>query len=813
MKWICFLAGCFLSITSQAQVTLSGKVLDGQQALEGATVIIKGPVTSSVISAGDGSFSLKDLPNGEYILSSTFSGYKLWREKVSLAGDKKISIEMTVLSSVLLPVEVKALRAADNAPFAKTNLDKTFIEKNNLGQDIPFVLNQTPNVVVNSDAGNGIGYTGIRIRGSDASRINMTINGIPYNDAESQGSYFVDLPDFLSSASSVQIQRGVGTSSNGAGAFGASMNFSTHEYNEQPYAELNTGAGSFNSLKATIKFGSGLINKKFTIDGRLSGIRSDGFIDRAKTDLQGAYFSAAYWGKKSSLKLNVILGKEKTYQAWNGIPEAKLNGDTNALLTHYYNNLGILYNTPEDSVNLFSSNNRTYNYFTYKNQTDNYWQNHYQLFWTKQFNSELSFNTGFYLTTGRGYYEEYKVNQALEDYGLAPVINGQDTMYYSDLVRRLWLDNKLWGQILSLQYQHGKSQITLGGGWSQYNCDHYGEVIWTAAKPLASNRWYDMDAKKTDANLYAKWQYKLSKAWTLFADVQYRYVHYTVNGFRDNPDIRINETWNFLNPKAGISFNKNGWSGFMSYAMANKEPNRDDFEAGKNQLPKREQLHDFELNVLRKNILKGWNIGATFYYMAYKDQLVLTGKINDVGSYTRINIPKSYRAGVEIESQYQSEKISINYSIALSQNKLKDFTEYLDDYDNGGQASITHGNTTIALSPAVVQYAGLQYKIIKNGNLEWMSKYVSKEFLDNTGSESRKLDAFFVNDVRAAYSIPFKKVLKEIKLVFQLNNIFNVHYEPNGYTYSYIYGGQTTTENFYYPMAGINFMTALNIRF
>lgn len=790
MKWICMIAGIIFFNTLQAQFNLSGKVSDSTNNLQGATILVKGPVTATTTSGENGNFYFKNLPAGSYEITGSYSGYNKFQQTLQVPGVKNIDIKLIGLSAALQPVEIKAIRANERAPFAKTNLDKTYIEKNNLGQDIPFLLNQTPNVVVNSDAGNGIGYTAIHIRGSDASRINMTINGIPYNDAESQGTYFVDLPDFLSSVTSVQIQRGVGTSSNGAGAFGASMNFSTHEYNEKAYGELNNSFGSFNSYKNTIKLGSGLIGKHFTIDARLSNIHSDGYVHRAHSDLKGAYFNAAYWGKTSSLKLTVILGKEKTYQAWYGVTADDLKS------------------------------RRTYNYAgtekpgePYSNETDNYWQNHFQLIYNKQFKNNLSFNTAFYLSTGKGYYEEYKAAAALGDYGIPPINSGNETIDTTDLVRRLWLKNKLFGQIISLQKQKGKSLFTIGGGWSVYPGDHYGDVVWTLSDPSIQNQYYFYDARKTDANIYAKWQYNISKKWTAFADVQYRYVNYKINGFEGNPDIRINQNWNFVNPKAGISYLNKDWSGFFSYALGNKEPNRDDFEAGKTQLPKREQLHDFELNAMKKNVVKNLSLGATFYYMYYKDQLVLTGRINDVGAYTRTNIPESYRAGVEIESQYQFRRGAIFYNISLSKNKLKNFVEYVDNYDNGSQVAINHGNPDISFSPSIVQQLTASYQLIKNGEIEWMSKYVGRQFLDNSSDKAKSLEAFFVNDARASYTLPIKKVLKDIKFIFQVNNIFDVKYQPNGYTYSYIYSQQMTTENYYFPMAGTNVMAAMNIRF
>ncbi len=777
----------FNSLFSQFNIT--GKVADSSEPLQGATVVIKGPVTVSTVSGENGYFFFRNLTAGKYQLITSYAGYLPSQQVLEISANKTVGIVLTALNESLQPVEIKAIRAGERAPFAQTNLNKAFIEKNNIGQDIPFMLNQTPNVVVNSDAGNGIGYTAIRIRGSDASRINMTINGIPYNDAESQGTYFVDLPDFLSSVTSVQIQRGAGTSSNGAGAFGASMNFSTHEYNEKAFGEINNSYGSFNSYKNTIKFGSGLIDKHFTIDARLSNIHSDGYVDRAKSDLQGAFFNAAYWGKTSSLKLTVMLGKEKTYQAWFGISadDLKTNRRANYAGTE----------KPGEP---------------YNNQTDNYWQNHYQLIYNKQFNNKLAFNTAFYVSTGRGYYEEYKADRTLADYKIPPVVNGSDTTYSSDLVRRLWLNNKLFGQIFSLQKEYGKSLFSLGGGWSIYPGKHYGDVIWTAANPVARSRYYNFDARKTDANLYAKWQYNISKEWSSFADLQYRHANYKINGFKDFPDIRINEHWNFVNPKAGISYQNKYWSGFFSYAIGNKEPNRDDFQAGKTQLPKREQLHDFEFNITKRNLVGNLSLGATFYYMYYKDQLVLTGQINDVGAYTRTNIPESYRAGVEIESNYQLDKFALHYNLSLSKNKLKNFVEYISD-EAGNQIAVERGNPDISFSPSVVQQISASYRFIKNGEIEWLSKYVGRQFLDNSSDKAKSLDAFFVNDLRASYAVPFKKILKEIRFIFQLNNLFDVKYAPNGFTFSYISNQQIISENFYYPMAGRNFMAAINLRF
>jgi len=685
-------------------------------------------------------------------------------------------------------IEITSIRAAAKAPFTKTNISKQQIEKINLGQDLPFILGQTPSAVVNSDAGNGVGYTGIRIRGSDASRINVTLNGIPYNDAESQGTYFVDIPDISSSLNSIQIQRGVGTSSNGAGAFGATINLSTNEVNKEKYAEFNNSYGSFNTWKNTLKVGSGLLAKHFLIDARVSKITSDGYIDRATSDLKSFYVSGAYINNNnSSLRFNIISGKEKTYQAWYGIPESYLDS------------------------------NRTYNYAgtekpgtPYANETDNYKQTHYQLFYNQKINSLVSFNIGAFLSRGKGYYEEYRAAQRFSDYNLPDVVNGTDTADSTDLTRRLWLDNYFYGSIFSLQYHKNKTQLTFGGGWTKYDGKHYDIVTWAQQGFPADYTYFNSTAQKNDLNFYAKVMQSFGSGFTGFLDLQERFVKYKIDGFESHPDLSVTKNYSFFNPKAGISFNKNNYQAYVSFSVAAKEPNRDDFEAGVSQIPKPEILYDTELGIEKKD--EAVNYGVTFYYMYYHNQLVNTGKINDVGAYTRTNAPESYRAGIELQADAALAKwVNVLGNISFSKNKIKDFTEYVDNYDNGTQKENIYHNTDISFSPGVVASAGINFIPIKNGEINLQSKYVGRQFLDNTSHISRSIDPYFVENVRLSYSV-LKKVFKEVNFVFQLNNVFNKKYESNGYTYNYIYGGDFTVENYYYPMAGTNFMAAINIK-
>ncbi len=720
------------------------------------------------------------------------------------------------LKLFLQPVEVRALRAGEKAPFTKTDITKKQIEQSNLGQDLPFILNQTPSVIVNSDAGNGVGYTGIHIRGTDATRINMTLNGIPYNDAESQGIYFVDLPDLASSVNSIQIQRGVGTSSNGAGAFGATINFSTNEFNEKPYAEFNNSFGSFTTWKNTVKAGSGLIDGHFTIDARLSRISSDGYIDRATSNLKSFYLSAAWLDEHSSIRFNIIQGTEKTYQAWNGIPGAKLFGDRSALDQHYADNAGpgsqgYLYASTADSLNLYNSNKRTYNYFTYPNQTDNYLQNHYQLFFNHELSKNLSFNTAAFLTRGKGYFQEFKEQDSYSNYGLTGPVTGTDTTQTTDLIRQQWLDNYFYGGIFSVQYKQHETQLTLGGGWDKYDGKHYANIIWTQNGGVPNDyQYYNIPAHKTDFNVYGKWQQQWTPHLTTFADMQYRHIGYDLEGFQDNPTLFINKHYDFFNPKAGVTYTGHEWQAYLSYSRASHEPNRDDFEAGMDQQPKPETLNDFELGFEKKNLRSSF--GATVFYMQYTDQLVLTGKINNVGAYTRSNIPNSYRLGIELQgSSKVTDWFTLSGNLALSRNKVKNYTEYIDDYDNGGQKTYFHSHPDIAFSPAIVGGAMLQFFPFPHYEISLPAKYVSKEYMDNTQNETRKLDAYYVQDLRMIYTLKFPSI-RQVDLIFQLNNVFNRKYEPNGYTYSSFYGGSVVTENFYFPMAGTNFMFAVNIK-
>ncbi len=773
-----------LSIAAISQQQISGNVISAsnQKPVAGATVSI-----SSYAAMADtkGHFVFPSIKKGSYFLKVSCIGYKEYEKQVSIDNADLITdIVLSEETLYLQSLEVKSIRAANNSPFAKTNLNKEEIATSNLGQDLPYLLNQTPSVVINSDAGNGVGYTGIHIRGTDATRINVTMNGIPYNDAESQGTYFVDIPDFASSLSSIQVQRGVGTSSNGTGAFGATINLQTNEVNEKAYAELNNSYGSFNTWKNTIKVGTGLINNHFILDARLSKISSDGYIDRATSDFKSLALSAAYITNKSSLRFNIFTGKEKTYQAWYGVPDYMIDS------ARTYNQAG----TEKPGA-------------PYANQTDNYQQDHYQLFYNQQINNQWSFNTAVFMTYGRGYYEEYKAGKAYIDYNPSSPVS--DT---GDLIRQLWLDNHFYGQILSVHYKNKKEELTIGGGWTRYEGSHYGLVTWTQLGSIDKDyQYYNHPALKTDNNIYAKWQHQLNTHLQSFVDIQYRNVYHRMDGFESNPTQNIAHTYDFINPKAGLTYTRNDVQVFLSYALGSKEPNRDDFQASLTTQPKAETLHDFELGVSYKK--QRFSYGATLYYMLYKDQLVLTGKLNDVGNPIRINVDNSYRAGIELQGAYTFNKwLNATANITFSQNKINSFNEYIDNYDVGNQSTINHSSTDISFSPSIIAGNTINILPCKNSTISLIGKYVGKQYLDNTQDDARSLNAYYAEDVRVSYHL--KNIgLVNINIIAQANNIFSTKYNSNGWTYPYIYGGSLINSNGYYPVAPLNYMVALNVKF
>ncbi|WP_316738052.1 TonB-dependent receptor [Pedobacter aquatilis] len=795
-----------------AQFSVTGKVTDNnQKALPGATIKVNN-TKITVSSDENGNFTIGNLSNGKYVISASYIGYKSIENSIDLNQNQNLNFTLNAQNFLADEVIVRATRANEKSATTYKNVSKAEIQENNFGQDLPFILQNTPGVVVNSDAGAGVGYTGIRIRGSDNSRINVTVNGIPINDSESQGTFYVNMPDFVSSVDNIQIQRGVGTSTNGAGAFGASLNIQTTASELEPYAEVNTTYGSFDTWKNTVKVGTGLINNRFSFDGRLSRISSDGYVDRGSSLLKSYFLSGAYHGNKDLLRINVFAGAEKTYQSWNGIPESRLNNDVAGMQAYIVRNEL----NAEDAANLLNSG-RTYNSFTYNNQTDNYWQNHYQLIYARQLTDKFSFNGALHYTQGEGYYEEYRANNRLSDYGLNPVNIGGTTISRTDLVRRRWLDNDFYGVTYSFNYVPEKNlNFTLGGAYNEYKGAHFGQIIWAqyASNGNIDRHYYDNEGFKTDFNMYGKVNYSPVEALSLFADLQYRRVYYDILGTENKLNfLSINDKLNFFNPKVGATYFINTESNlYASFSVANKEPNRNDYtDAAVGTFPKAERLNDLELGYRFKN--NKFNLGANAYGMFYKNQLVVTGKINDTGGNFRQNVDKSYRLGIELDGSYIINKyFALNANAAFSRNKIKNFTEYYDDYDNGGQVVNNYQLTDISFSPAAVIFGELVYKPVKGFAIALQSKYVSKQYLDNTQNNDRTINGYWVSNARLGYDFKFAGV-KNVNLGLLVNNLLDKKYESNGYTYGYLLGGSRTTENFYFPQAGTNFLLNLNVKF
>jgi len=705
---------------------------------------------------------------------------------------------------------VTGTRATGKTPVAFTNVTNEEIKKLNLGQDLPYLLSLTPSMVITSDAGAGVGYTGLRIRGTDASRINVTTNGIPFNDAESHGTYWVDMPDFASSVEDIQVQRGVGTSTNGAGAFGASINMKTDNIPMKSYAEFNGTYGSFNTAKETFKMGTGLIGGHWAFEGRFSNIHSDGYIDRATSNMQSYFGQAGYFSKNTVLKFITFGGTEHTYHAWNGVPK-------DSLATHRtYNPSGYM-GTDASGNSLF-----------YKNQTDNYTQNHYQLILSHVINPNLSLNAALFYIKGKGYYEEYKQEQALAAYGL-----NSNTISSSDLVRQKWLDNDFGGGIFSFNYKKDKLDATLGGGANRYLGDSFGKVMWVKnyvndPTYIPGQEYYRSKGDKYDANVYAKASYELVDGLNAYADLQYRYIDYKIKGTNDKYDgigmqpLDIHKQFNFFNPKVGLFYQINKYNqAYVSVAVAHREPTRTNYTdaeltPSKNTNPQAERLIDYEAGYSFSMGI--CSLGANLFYMDYKNQLILTGRVNDVGDPLSSNIDKSYRTGVELMAGAQLTKwLKWNGNLTLSENKILNFTEEnVDYYDNSWNYIETKstylGKTDIAYSPNVT-CGSVFDATFNNFSLRLMSNFVGKQYLDNTSDNARSIDSYFVNNIRLGYTLK-TKLVKTIELGLLVNNILNEKYETNAWTwYSCYVGGVRNNDLRYFPQAGTNVLANVTLKF
>ncbi|QZT36495.1 TonB-dependent receptor [Halosquirtibacter xylanolyticus] len=783
-----------LSFSLYAQQTIKGVVVDENQSpIPGAAVAIEGSSKGDVTDF-NGNFTLEVKNKGTYAIDVSYMGYNKQVISVKTPQSKTLTIILKPSLQNVDEILVEATRAGEKAPFTYSNISKEVLDQKNTGQDLPYLLNNTPSLVVSSDAGTGIGYTSMKIRGTDQSRINITVDGIPLNDSESQNVFWVNMPDFGSSVQNVQVQRGVGTSTNGAAAFGATVNIQTAAPDTEPYAELNSMAGSFASFKNTVKVGTGLINNHFSFDARASFINSDGYIDRATSDLQSYYVSGGYYSENNIVKMNVFTGKEKTYQAWSGVPNDSLKAGNRT-----YNPEGVY--TDADGKTQY-----------YDNQTDNYVQTHFQLFYTHIFDNKATWNVALHSTLGEGYYESYKDNKKPKKFGIT------STSEKMDFITQKWLDNTFYGFTTSFKQPLPFGDFIVGGAWNKYDGDHFGEILWAEKVNVPyEDEWYRGNGTKKDGNIYAKLNANITDQLSVMGDVQYRHVDYVISGTDDNMvNIDQSYNYNFFNPKLGLYLAPSqAWDSYVSFAVAHKEPKRSDFvDAPTNKKPTPERLYDTELgfNYHTKTV----QFSTNFYYMQYKDQLVNTGELNDVGSAIMINTPDSYRLGIELSAGARLNKMfDLSGNIAFSQNKIKDFTSYVDDYDADwnylGQKEESLGTTDIAYSPNVVGNIIATMHATEDLDISWTTQYVGAQFMDNTSSSDRKIDAYSFTNIKASYE-PTIRGLKRLMIWGQVNNIFAQEYETNAWVYSSYVGGTRNNDIGWYPQAGINFALGLTIR-
>jgi iron complex outermembrane receptor protein len=800
MKRAAWMLGiCLWAMAAAGQFTLSGIVTDEEnETLPGANLVIS-ELSKGSVSRDDGSFIIRGIPAGEYTLIVSFVGYETLTLYPEVEGDTDLGKFRLRRSSLRVEeVMVTATRVTEGSPVAFTNLEKEEIRSRNFGQDVPFLLSMTPSLVTSSDAGHGIGYTSMRIRGTDANRINVTINGIPLNDAESHSVFWVDLPDIATSVDNIQVQRGVGTSTNGAPAFGASVNLMTQRLEKEAYASYDGTLGSFGTHRNAISAGSGLLADHFSVDMRLSSMHSDGYIDRSWTDLQSYYLSGSYVDERTLVKFIHFSGREELYQAWGGVPSSLLKTQRT------YNGQGAYTNADGELV-------------YYDNQIDNYQQDHYQLHLTREFHPRWHANIALHYTRGAGYYEQYEEDQELAAYQLEEVILGGDTIRSSDLITRKWLDNDFYGIVGGLHYKGHRLGAVLGGGFNRYDGDHFGTVIWARYPGEAEirHRWYENTGLKTDWNTYVKTTIEAGRGLSFFADLQLRGIDYSIDGIDDDlRDITQEHDYFFFNPKAGLNLQlSQRQRAYVYLARASREPNRSNFtDADPNgPVPVHETLMDYEAGYEYRG--EGLILSANLYYMDYTDQLVLTGEINDVGSAIMTNVADSYRTGVELSAGARlTSWMRWDVNATLSSNKIRDYVGYVDDWDTWGQVEERLGTRDLSFSPSVIANSLLDIEPLENLHVNLSSRYVGKQFIDNTSSEDRILDPYFINDVNFSYTLQ-PGFMKELVLRLQLLNVFDVEYETNAWVYRYFLEGEEGIVDGYYPQAGFHLMAGLSIRF
>lgn len=782
---------------------IKGKVTDSEgNALAGASVTIENTYLGTFTDIS-GNYSFENIRKGVYVLTFSFIGYDPVVKEIRVEGNVQSDIVLVSRPYITDEVTISATRAGEKAPMAYSTMSLEQLRKQNAAYDLPYLLSLTPSFVETSESGNGVGYTGLRIRGTDGNRINVTLDGIPLNNAESQQVFWVDLPDIASSIDNIQVQRGAGTSTNGAGAFGATISLQTTTADNKPFAEVNTLAGSFNTFKSSVSAGTGLLKDRFALQMRYSDLRSDGYIKRTGSDHRSAFISGLYRNDKSMLKANIILGEEHTGIGWWGVPKDSLKTNRR------YNPAGEY--TDENGIKRY-----------YENESDIYRQDHYQLIYSRKLTDDIFLNTAFHYTKGKGYYEEYREDQPYEDYGLAAIKAGDSLIAETDMIRRKWMSNDFYGATYSLRYRKDRIEVVFGGGINTYLGDHFGRIIWmgVSGKTPKDYQWYFNDSRKGEQSFYGKINYSLTNKTSVFGDLQYRSVNYRLSGVDDDhKDIGQIHSFGFFNPKAGIfhsiSSNQDAW---LSFSVANREPVRSDFKEASGDFsatPKPETLYDTELGYkLRK---EKSSFSLNLYNMTYRDQLVPTGQLSDVGYSIMTNVDKSYRMGAELSATLKpARSMGWNVNVTMSRNKILRFIEYYTDYNTSSWSSEYKsknlGTVDIAYSPSAIITNEFIFTLLKDLDLHLISKYVGKQYFDNTMNVDRMIDPYLVNNIRLDFS-PEIRHTDNVEIQLLVNNFLNASYENNAYGGNWYEDGTEKTWSYFFPQAGINFMGKLLVRF
>ncbi|MDG5799745.1 TonB-dependent receptor [Marinilabiliaceae bacterium ANBcel2] len=788
--------------STYGQILVEGRVINEEsESLVGAVVILNDTYTT--VTGGDGEFSFQLSDNIESLnITVSFLGYKMVEENLYIEKSEDITVVMQEDSHLTPEVVVSAYRAGHKTPVAHTNISGDQLRGNAVNEDIPFLLQRAPSVVATSESGIGVGYTGFRIRGTDPTRINVTMNGVPLNDAESQDLFWANMPDFAESVDEVQIQRGVGTSSSGGAAFGASVNMRTSSGSPDPFAEIVSSAGSYNTFRNSIKVGTGLIDDKFSFESRYSKLDSDGYIHNSFSNHQSLFLSGTLFMDNSFLKANLIHGDQQTGISWWGVPDYMIESNRR------YNPAGVYTDVNGEEA-------------YYDDQTDNYKQTHYQLFYSYALNNYHDFTAAVHYTRGEGYYEQYREEEDMARYGLPYFTIGGDEIESSDLVRQKWMDNDFYGFVVSSNNRLSNSlTASFGGGWNRYDGDHFGNIIWSRYAVVMDKdyEWYSNNGLKTDYHFFGKFNWDIGLV-NLFGDLQYRGVEYKMSGIDDDlRDLSQDHTFNFFNPKAGLFYDiSSNQSSYLSFGVSNREPTRTNFKDANldpEVTPQAERLYNIETGYTYKS--PQFSGGINLYYMRYKDQLVPTGEKSNVGYDIMTNVEDSYRAGIETEFSWLiTNGLRWDANFTLSRNRIRDFVKTAPYYEGDnfvGEVQKHLGSVDIAYSPSLIGNSLISYDLTESWSLTFNSKYIGEQYFDNTSSDQRKLESFFVHDLSFNYNFSFAS-LNKLMIRGTVNNLFNLKYESNAYGASYYDYETEYTWAYYYPMAPRNFMFELLMRF